>query len=99
MQGEDNPPLVPIHLLPPTDICDGFVGVLVSQMPQFVIINLNRKPILRRTGRQPTWYRPGAKDAVLLQTQIEVMLGTTVLVQHERGTVPRIGGHAGTVLG
>jgi ribosome-associated protein len=68
-------------------------------MLQIMIANLNGKPVLRRTGRQPARHRPRAKDAVLLQTQIEVMLGTAMLVQDERGTVPRIGGHAGTVPG
>lgn len=45
VQGENNPPLVAIMLLPPSDNGDALVGIDVPQMIKIVIVDVDRESI------------------------------------------------------
>src|SRR5215213_10332333 len=86
MQREDHPTVVAVVLLPPPGIRHRLLGVLVRQVVEVVVRHLDGETVVPRLLRQSTRKGPGTQDAVLLQTQVEVVARTLVLVQHESGT-------------
>lgn len=84
MQREDDALAVAIHLFPPADVGDPFVGVGVGQVLEVVIRHRDSQSVVLRVLRQAARHRPRPQDAVLFQTQVEVVPRFVMLVQHKR---------------
>ncbi|GAA4555120.1 hypothetical protein GCM10023175_54850 [Pseudonocardia xishanensis] len=54
-------------------------------MVEGVVGNGDRQPVAPRVVRQAAGDGPGAQHPALLEPQVEVRAGTTVVVQDERG--------------
>lgn len=83
VQGEDEPLRRAVVFLPPPDVRDGLVLVLVLKVVEVVIRHSDGKTILPRSVRQPTRYGPRPQDAVLFQPQVEMRPRSTMVMQHK----------------
>src|SRR5687768_11642862 len=83
VEGERHPPVGPAIVLPPADVRDVLVRVLVSQVVEVVVGHLDREPVLAAVRWQTARHRPGTKDTVLLEPEVEVWTRPSVIVQDE----------------
>ena len=74
VQGEHEPAVVAVVLLPPADVGDRLVLVLVGQVLELVVRHGDREAVGGRIVRQPLGHRPRPQHAVLLEAQVEVEL-------------------------
>src|SRR5680860_748788 len=83
VENEQEPTIGAAFVLPPTDIGDRLVRVLVAQVVQVMVRDRDGQPIPSRIGRNSLGKGPRPEYALFLEAQIEVVLGLLVLVQHE----------------